>query len=170
MKAKITNVTINGDLCLVTYDTGSEKRYPADKLPKTVTSWMEKHKEAKPVEEPEVTIEEPIKAEAKPEAKAEIIAVPTTETITTREIAAALGKAALLCGIALAWLLYDLAIHLYPVLRKGTVKAFIKAKQFVTITLPIWTRETAIPVVIRLAKEMRIVLAIARFMLTVAMM
>ena len=56
MKAIITNVitdtTIN--TTYVTYSTGTEKVYPADKLPKTVQAWVEKNAQKEPeVEEPE---------------------------------------------------------------------------------------------------------------------
>ena len=45
-KTTITNATINPmtNTCYVTYSTGNERMYPADKLPKTVTAWIEEHK------------------------------------------------------------------------------------------------------------------------------
>ena len=60
----ITDTTIN--TTYVTYSTGTEKVYPADKLPKTVQAWIEKNaqkeQEVEEPEEPEAT-EEPEPAE-----------------------------------------------------------------------------------------------------------
>ena len=46
-KAKIINVNIDSKIntVYVTYSTGTEKLYPANKLPKTVQAWMEEHQE-----------------------------------------------------------------------------------------------------------------------------
>ena len=40
---------------IVTYVTGTEKRYPADKLPKTVQAWIEAHKTEEPAEGADTT-------------------------------------------------------------------------------------------------------------------
>ena len=56
-KTKITNVTIETkfNTAYVYYDSGSERMFPADKLPKTVAKWLAKHEtveeEADPIEE-----------------------------------------------------------------------------------------------------------------------
>ena len=55
-KATITKVTVDNSIntAYVTYSTGTEKVYPADKLPKTVQAWVEKNAQKEPeVEEPE---------------------------------------------------------------------------------------------------------------------
>lgn len=46
-KAIITNVTINSKIntAYVAYSTGTEKTYPADKLPKTVQAWIEENEQ-----------------------------------------------------------------------------------------------------------------------------
>ena len=40
-KSTIINVTVDETTAYVAYSTGTEKTYPADKLPKTVQSWIE---------------------------------------------------------------------------------------------------------------------------------
>lgn len=47
-KASIINVTVDAAIntAYVTYDSGSEKLYPADKMPKTVKAWLETHQPA----------------------------------------------------------------------------------------------------------------------------
>jgi len=59
MKATITNAVIDQktNTCYVTYSTGTEKMYPADKLPKTVQAWLADHEELA-VEEAEPTAPE----------------------------------------------------------------------------------------------------------------
>ena len=54
-KTTIINVEIKEELntVYVTYSTGTEKLYPANKLPKTVQTWIEKHPVQKPEQEPE---------------------------------------------------------------------------------------------------------------------
>ena len=55
-KATITKVTVDNSIntAYVIYSTGTEKVYPADKLPKTVQAWVEKNSQKEPeVEEPE---------------------------------------------------------------------------------------------------------------------
>ena len=42
-KSTIINVTVNEVNVSVTYSTGTEKTYPADKLPKTVQAWIEEN-------------------------------------------------------------------------------------------------------------------------------
>lgn len=39
-KATITNVTVNENTYVVTYSTGTVRKYPEDKLPQTVQSWL----------------------------------------------------------------------------------------------------------------------------------
>ena len=55
-KSMIINVNLdNNNACAyVTYSSGTEKTYPADRLPKTVQAWIEAH-----TEEPEI-IKEPV--------------------------------------------------------------------------------------------------------------
>ena len=57
--AKIINVNIERKInsTYVTYDTGTEKIYPANKLPKTVQAWLEAHPE-----ETEEAVEEVVEA------------------------------------------------------------------------------------------------------------
>lgn len=47
-KSKITNVTVDlkFNTAYVTYDSGVEKMYPADKMPKTVSKWLSEHETA----------------------------------------------------------------------------------------------------------------------------
>lgn len=58
-KASIINVTVDTAIntAYVTYSTGSEKMYPANKMPKTVQAWLEAHQEPEPELE-----EEPVKS------------------------------------------------------------------------------------------------------------
>ena len=58
-KATIINVTVDTTIntVYVTYDSGSEKLYPANKMPKTVQAWLEAHQEPEPELE-----EEPVKS------------------------------------------------------------------------------------------------------------
>lgn len=78
-KANITAVENENGIFTVTYDSGSVKKYAADKLPKTVQKWIEEHKE--PETEPEATTtEEPeTMTELEPETET------TTEIATTEE-------------------------------------------------------------------------------------
>lgn len=54
-KAKVINVTVDTAIntAYVTYSTGSEKMYPANKLPKTVQAWLEAHQEPEADQEDE---------------------------------------------------------------------------------------------------------------------
>ena len=58
--AKIINVEIREELntAYVTYDSGTEKLYPANKLPKTVQAWLTDHQEETEEEVVEETVEE----------------------------------------------------------------------------------------------------------------
>lgn len=70
---EIKNVTINGNEYLVSYITGTERKYPEDKLPKTVKTWLANH------EVKEVGIQEFIKT---PENESETMeTASTTETV-----------------------------------------------------------------------------------------
>ena len=77
-KASIVNVEAEGTIYIVTYSTGTVKRIPGDKLPKTVQAWLSEHPAADPEQEaePETTVDmdvEPIQPEPDPEpVKAEI--------------------------------------------------------------------------------------------------
>ena len=62
-KAVIINVAVNDSKAVVTYDTGTEKVYLVDKLPKTVTAWLAEHEQEPDQNEPEVILPEPEKAE-----------------------------------------------------------------------------------------------------------
>ena len=69
MKATIINVNIDTKIntAYVTYDSGTEKLYPADKMPKTVKAWLKAHQaEADP--DPE---EDPVNMDAKAMKQAE---------------------------------------------------------------------------------------------------
>lgn len=59
-KATITMATVNTktNTCYVTYSTGTEKMYPADKLPKTVAAWLADHEEPA-ADENEATKQDP---------------------------------------------------------------------------------------------------------------
>ena len=65
-KSTITNVVVETkfNTAYVYYSTGTEKMYPADKLPKTVAKWLAEHEtaeeEADPVEEEPETVEEAV--------------------------------------------------------------------------------------------------------------
>jgi len=54
-KASIINVTVDTAIntAYVTYSTGSEKMYPANKMPKTVQAWLEAHQEPEADQEDE---------------------------------------------------------------------------------------------------------------------
>lgn len=54
-KATIINVTVDSTIntAYVTYDSGSEKLYPANKMPKTVQAWLEAHQEPEADQEDE---------------------------------------------------------------------------------------------------------------------
>lgn len=54
-KSTIINVTVDTTIntAYVTYSTGSEKMYPANKLPKTVQAWLEAHQEPEADQEDE---------------------------------------------------------------------------------------------------------------------
>ena len=54
-KATIINVTVDSTIntAYVTYSTGSEKMYPANKVPKTVQAWLETHQEPETDQEDE---------------------------------------------------------------------------------------------------------------------
>ena len=63
MKTTIVNATVNPktNTCYVSYSTGTEKMYPADKLPKTVQAWLAEHEELaveEVVEETQTVVEE----------------------------------------------------------------------------------------------------------------
>ena len=55
-KVNIINVAEENGIFTATYETGSVKKYAADKLPKTVQKWIEEHQE--PETEPETTTTE----------------------------------------------------------------------------------------------------------------
>ena len=77
MKTTITNAVIDQktNTCYVTYSTGTEKMYPADKLPKTVAAWLADH------EEPAVEQAEPAAPELAKIAKSLPSSLPTKEPI-----------------------------------------------------------------------------------------
>ncbi len=52
-KVNITAATEENGIFTVTYETGSVKKYAADKLPKTVQSWIEEHQEPETEQETE---------------------------------------------------------------------------------------------------------------------
>ena len=60
--AKIKDVVVSDTACFVQYETGTEKMYPVDKVPKTVLTWLEKNQAI------EETVEEPEPVDEKPEA------------------------------------------------------------------------------------------------------
>ena len=78
-KTQIVNATINPKTrcCYVTYSTGTEKIYPAYKLPKTVQAWLDKEKETAEAVELEETTET-----VDPETTEETICSETTEEAT----------------------------------------------------------------------------------------
>lgn len=58
-KAQITNVTVETkfNTAYVYYESGVEKMYPANKLPKTVVKWLEEHEDKATEEEPAAEVE-----------------------------------------------------------------------------------------------------------------
>ena len=74
-KASITAVEATENGFKVTYETGSVKKYAADKLPKTVQKWIEEHQE----QEQETETEPETMTELEPETET------TTEITTTEE-------------------------------------------------------------------------------------
>lgn len=64
-KATIINVTVDSTIntAYVTYDSGSEKLYPANEMPKTVQAWLEAHQEPDPELEKEPEQNEEIENE-----------------------------------------------------------------------------------------------------------
>ena len=89
-KASIVNVEAEGTIYIVTYSTGTIKRIPGDKLPKTVQAWLSEHPAAEPVQDPEPEPEtivgmdaEPIQPEPDPEpVKAYEVEIPTPSPTT----------------------------------------------------------------------------------------
>ena len=89
-KAMITKVTVDNSIntAYVTYSTGTEKVYPADKLPKTVQAWVEKNaqkeQEVEEPDEPEATEEPAGEVTEKPELSVPLLEVtqePAPETV-----------------------------------------------------------------------------------------
>jgi len=94
MKTTITSAIIEQktNTCYVTYSTGTEKMYPADKLPKTVVTWLEEHKsveETQPAVEPVVVEAKPVKTRTKlaknlPSAKEPVKVINISQVLTRR--------------------------------------------------------------------------------------
>ena len=81
-KAEITMVVITEDKAVVTYTTGTTRKYPVDRLPGTVKAWMEAHP-AESTEDAEEVDEEIAEAVAEDSIKdeAEAIAEETAEEV-----------------------------------------------------------------------------------------
>ena len=81
-KINITNVEATENIYTVTYETGTVKQYTGDKLPKTVTNWIEAHKAEEPTEEAQKAAETVAEVEAE-EVTAE--EAGTAENVAERE-------------------------------------------------------------------------------------
>ena len=117
-KTSIINVEINEKInsVYVTYETGTEKIYPANKLPKTVLSWIDSNQKSEPATEPEqpeeevnamvthepeiITEPDPVKAS---ESKMEVMEMKKAEIITTAKASARSQRAseAVMLGVCL---------------------------------------------------------------------
>ena len=155
----------------VIYSSGAERYYPLDKLPKTVSNFLNANAESSKEEDPPQVKVEEAKPEVKPEQHTQIVAVrkEVTSTDTAKEIAKAIAKIVATCAVALAMAFVEIGKSLYPVLVNIAVACISWAWGFTTDTFIPWLSETAKPAVIRGVKEARVVLAIVRFMLTVTL-
>lgn len=89
-KAIITNVTVNNGIntAYVTYSTGTEKTYPADKLPKTVQAWIEENEQEIAQTDQDVVQEldqEPVQAVVEPVVEQEIEVIEAVEAVVEPE-------------------------------------------------------------------------------------
>lgn len=84
MKATIQNVTIQNGKAVVNYSTGTVREYPADKMPKTVQTWMEEHNDSTQ-EEKETALETKQEVMIIPQLPA-VVKTEEKETATATEI------------------------------------------------------------------------------------
>ena len=144
--ARIKNVVSSDTAYFVQYETGTEKMYPVDKVPKTVLAWLEKNQvveEPEPVEAVEA-VEETVKETVDPESKTpEPVALQSLEgleAIPTTQLFGEIGRRLLRVG-AFAILALVTAVRtwlglLVPIVQGGAGYAYVRARD----DFPYWLR------------------------------
>ena len=130
--AKIINIEIIERLAHVTYDTGTEKVYSTEKLPKTVQTWLKRNEEPEEkvisdtiVNVPEIRKLPEIVEEAKPAEKPTVGPGAAEAVAFGVSLALVIAIQAMFCLVMLLIVIARTAIHnIIPVVKRGYINGY----------------------------------------------